>query len=272
MNRSREALEELIERVLAGDVTAGELLEFQAELSRDPALRQRFEAQSDVFRRLSHLQPSEVPPGLHDAVMAEVLRTPRSGTIAEPVVGSGPSWWSGWAGRRLAFPAVAVAVALGLLWFAGGPPRAGSPGGSQRAGTLVRASAAGTMALGEGDAKVQVHWKRTRTGFTMRLDAGTERVEVELTALTPGTGMMTELLAGRETPVPEFHMGLPAHQHQTFLGSAPMPNATVRIRVTFADGHAVERELTITGLQEAAPNQDDKKLSEEPTSTLLMGH
>lgn len=275
MNRSREALDELIERVLEGDATPAELLEFEAELARDPAARVRFESRSDVFRRLSQLQPSEVPPGLHDAVMSEVLRSPRSRMVAAPVLSSGPSRWPRWADRRWAFPAVAVVVACGLLWFAGGRPRPGSSGRSEQSGTLVGTSGAGALTLGEGDAALQVRWERARTGFVLRLDPGAERVEVDVAALTPGTGFVTEHAAGGQPAPPALHLRLTAHQRETLLGSAPTPNARIRIQVKFTDGQAVEREFTITGLQDAAPKLPKSKTenaSEEPTSALPGGH
>ncbi|MEQ1832002.1 MAG: hypothetical protein ABL977_03020 [Candidatus Eisenbacteria bacterium] len=265
MTRTRESLDELMQRVLEGEASSAEQLELQAELARDPAAHTRFAAQADAFERLAQLELPAAPPGLHDAVMAQVRATPVASTTPHRAPGA--------ALRRWAFPAVAAAVALVLLWFTagpragGGPGRAAAPGPAELAGTMAQANIAGVLTLGEGDGALQVHWKRERGGFVLQLESGAEPVEVEVTALTPGSAVRLEFAAELDsTFFREFNVGLPAHRSESCQVTATTPSATLRIQAKFPDGRAVGREITITGLQDAAPGPG------EPTSAPPAGH
>ncbi len=270
MSRSRESLDELMQRVLEGEASGPEQVELQSELARDPAARARFAAQTDAFERLTQLELPAAPDGLHEAVMAQVRSTP---TSAAPVTSTTPHRAPGAALRRWAFPAVAAAVALVLLWFTagpragGGPGRAAAPGPAELAGTMAQANTTGVLTLGEGDGALQVHWKRERGGFVLRLESGAEPVEVEVTVLTPGSGVRLEFAAELDsTFFRGFNVGLPAHRSESCQGTAITPSATLRVQAKFPDGRAVGREITITGLQDAAPGPDG------PTSAPPAGH
>lgn len=270
MSRSREWLDELMQRVLEGEASGPEQVELQSELARDPAARARFAAQTDAFERLAQLELPAAPDGLHEAVMAQVRSAP---SPAAPVASTTPHRAPGAALRRGAFPAAAAAVALVLLWFTagpragGGPGRTGAPGPAELAGTMAQANATGMLTLGDGDGALQVHWEHERGGFVLRLEAGAEPVEVELTALTPGSSLQDERTPHRGSVTPGvFHLQLPARERGACRGTATTPRATLRIQAKFPDGHAVGREITITGRQDAVPGPGG------PTSAPPAGH
>lgn len=271
MSTRHTTLDDLMHRVLEGDATPAEQYALEARLAADPTARARFDAQADLLQRLSETRLAEVPADLHDAVMAEVRRSPLPGHST--VVHGGPLTVapSGRTGfdRRWAFPAAALAVALVMLWFTAVRKPPGAPGGTAVSGAMALAGADGTFNLGEGDAVLIVRWERVPGGFVLRVRTAGQRAEAELTALTPGARLQIDALAGRAQAGRGIQLSLPAHQEGAIRGHSLAPVAVVRIQVRFADGHTVVREIKITGLQDAAPESDDPN---GPTSVPPPGH
>jgi hypothetical protein len=249
-----DTTDDLIQRALEGDITAGERASLEARLASDAAARGRYDELSRAFEALGAARLEEPPAGLRDEVMRAVrgaapawapasARAGRAEPVARPVVAARrPSFtW-----LRIALPVAAGAVAAFVLFggLPGGPGQ--QPAGDGVSGTMSGVRPATGLTVGSGASAVTVHWSPTGTGFQVRLQAGDAPVHVVLE--TPTAGTLLSLAPGTPTPSPRVEATLPAHAFVVAEGTASTREATLRVSVTLPDGRLASGEVGLRNL------------------------
>jgi anti-sigma factor RsiW len=249
-----ESLDDLIQRVLDGDDSAGARTRLEARMASDSRARTRYDELSRVFQALSAVQPEEAPSGMRDDVLRSIREaalvnardTARAGVAAQPTraprAGRPAFSW-----LRFALPVAAGAVAaLVLFTTLGNPPWRTAP--DRVSGTMSGAGSSDALRLGTGPGAVVVHWAPSKAGFSLRIQTGGAPVHLLLEGLSPGT-MLSLAAYGVPTASPRLEATLPANALVIAEGSARDSRATVRVGVTLPDGQLATGEISLQGLR-----------------------
>lgn len=247
-----ETLDDLIQRVLDGEATAGEQTRLESLLASDPAARARHDELSRVFAALAPLPSEDPPAGLRDEVMRAVRgaapawapSSARAGRASSEggraVVFARPSLRPSFSWLRIALPAAAAAVAAVVLFanWRGGPQ---GPGGDGVTGAMTEIRPHPGLRLGEGADAVHVTWGPAENGFRLTIRTGNAPVRVALDAQAPGA--LLALPPGAPTPSPRIEATLPANALVVAEGTGPASRATIRVSITLPDGQVATGEI-----------------------------
>ena len=172
--------------------------------------------------------------------------------------------------RRWAFPLSALSAALVLLWATSTRQGGLAPERTGVSGTIGRPPGVGaTPLLGAGQASVAARWQRTDSGFLLFLESGGLPAEVVCTAATADVRLESEpsgpgVAAGRA-----LHLSVVPGRPAVVRGLSRTPVVVLRLQARFGGGRTETRDLTITGLQDAASGPGE---GGRPTSGPPPGH
>lgn len=249
-----DALDDLIQRALEGDVSADERAGLDVRLAADPQARGRYDELSRAFEALGSVPLAEPPAGMRDEVMRAVrgaapawaAASARAGHAVPAAPRPRSAGRPAFAWLRIALPlAAGVAAALVLLANWQGSPW--GTGGDRVSGTMSGLTSTDALRLGEGANAVLVRWGPSRTGFELRVQTGAAPVRVVLE--TPTAGATLRLAPVVPVPAARVEATLPANAVSVAEGTAPGPRATIRVRVTLPDGGTESGEIGLTGLR-----------------------
>ena len=235
-----EPLDHLLQRQFDNDLSADEQRRLEARLAADPSARARQQELSSVFDALRTARPEAAPPGLRDDVL-KTIRGAAPSKVQAPARAGRPAF----AWLRLALPLAGASVAA-LLLTADWQRAPWRVGGEWVAGTLSP-RAMDSLRLGHGASSVQVRWYPTARGFELRIQTREAPVHIALEAVTEGT-RLSLAPEGSPTFSPRIAAALPANALVIAEGTARDTGATLRVNVTFPDGHSAEGQLRLRGL------------------------
>lgn len=252
-----DTLDDLIQRALEGEISAGERVRLEARLASDAAARVRYDELSRAFEALGAARLAEPPAGMRDEVMRAVRGAapawaPAPARAGRPEPAPRPAAKAGrpaYAWLRIALPVAAGAIAVFVLFGPLRPPGPGQPGGDGVTGTMSGVRSTNGLVVGAAPSTVTVRWNPTDTGFALHLQAGDAPVHVVLETRTAGA--LLSLAPGAPTPSPRVEATLPAHALVIAEGTASSTEATVRVSVTLPDGRMASGEVGLRGIPPA---------------------
>ena len=262
-----EKFDDLSQRVLEGEATAGERAQLATLIARDAALEGRHEEMKQAFGLLAEARPEDPPAGIPAAVLREIEEARGADRVRlEPAPRRiRPSFRPDW--LRYALPAAAALVAVALLWIVREQSTSDRTP-DQVTGTMTQVSPPALLRLGDGAGAATARGEVVPDGFLLTIQAGSDRLHVDIRARDLAVRLASSravLDRGGRT----WQGELPEHSSILVHGVAPSATVSLVVQVRFRDGRASSGELRITGPRPLTPNGVPEP---EPTSRPPEGH